>query len=64
LLLLQKAHALAPKARDIRYHLAAAMARSGDRAGARRELEALTAGDMRFAQAEQARGLLDELRRD
>jgi putative PEP-CTERM system TPR-repeat lipoprotein len=63
LLLLQKAHALAPKARDIRYHLAAAMARSGDRAGARRELEALAAGDMRFAQAEQARGLLDELRR-
>jgi len=64
LLLLQKAHALAPKARDIRYHLAAAMAKRGDRAGARRELEALAAGDMRFAQADQVRGLLDELRRD
>jgi putative PEP-CTERM system TPR-repeat lipoprotein len=64
LLLLQKAHALAPKARDIRYHLAAAMAKSGDRSGARRELEALAAGDMRFAQADQARGLLDELRRN
>jgi putative PEP-CTERM system TPR-repeat lipoprotein len=64
LALLQKAHALAPKARDIRYHLAAAMAMQGDRAGARKELEALAAGDMAFAQAGQARGLLAELRRD
>jgi predicted Zn-dependent protease len=64
LALLQKAHALAPKARDIRYHLAAALAKQGDRAGARRELEALTAGDMRFAQAERARGLLAELSRE
>jgi putative PEP-CTERM system TPR-repeat lipoprotein len=64
LALLQKAKALAPKARDIRYHLAAALAKSGDRAGARKELEALAAGDMRFAQAEQVRGLLAELGRD
>jgi putative PEP-CTERM system TPR-repeat lipoprotein len=64
LALLQKAHTLVPKARDIRYHLAAALAKQGDRAGARKELEALAAGDMRFAQAEQARGLLAELRRD
>jgi hypothetical protein len=64
LALLQKAHALTPKARDIRYHLAAAMAMQGDRAGARKELEALAAGDMAFAQAGQARGLLAELRRD
>jgi putative PEP-CTERM system TPR-repeat lipoprotein len=64
LMLLQKARALAPKARDIRYHLAAAMAKSGDRAGARKELEALAAGDMRFAQAGQVRGLLAELQRD
>jgi Flp pilus assembly protein TadD len=63
LALLQKAHALAPKARDIRYHLAAALAQQGDRAGARRELEALAAGDMRFAQADQVRGLLAELSR-
>jgi putative PEP-CTERM system TPR-repeat lipoprotein len=62
--LLQKAHALAPKARDIRYHLAAALAKNGDRSGARKELEALAAGDMRFAQAEQVRGLLAVLRRD
>jgi hypothetical protein len=40
------------------------MAMQGDRAGARKELEALAAGDMAFAQAEQARGLLAELRRD
>jgi putative PEP-CTERM system TPR-repeat lipoprotein len=63
LALLQKAHALAPKARDIRYHLAAALARQGDRAGARKELEALAAGDMRFAQADQVRGLLAALSR-
>jgi putative PEP-CTERM system TPR-repeat lipoprotein len=64
LALLRKARSLAPKARDIRYHLAAAMAKTGDRAGARKELEALAAGDMRFAQADQVRGLLAELRRD
>jgi putative PEP-CTERM system TPR-repeat lipoprotein len=64
LALLQKAHALAPKARDIRYHLAAALAKNGDRAGARRELEALASGDMRFPQAEEARGLLAALQRD
>jgi hypothetical protein len=40
------------------------MAMQGDRAGARKELEALAAGDMAFAQAGQARGLLAELRRD
>jgi putative PEP-CTERM system TPR-repeat lipoprotein len=64
LTLLQKAHGLAPKARDIRYHLAAALAKNGDRAGARRELEVLAAGDMRFAQADEARGLLAALRRE
>jgi tetratricopeptide (TPR) repeat protein len=64
LALLQKAHTLAPKARDIHYHLAAAMAKQGDRAGARKEREALAAGDMGFAQAQQARGLLADLRRD
>jgi putative PEP-CTERM system TPR-repeat lipoprotein len=64
LALLQKAHALAPKARDIRYHLAAALAKNGDRAGARKLLETLAAGDMRFAQADQVRGLLGELSKD
>jgi len=60
--LLQKAQALAPKARDIRYHLAAALYRAGERAAAKKELEALVAGDMRFAQAEEARRLLDRVR--
>lgn len=64
LALLRKAHLLAPKARDVRYHLAAALAKTGDRAAARKELEALAAGDMRFAQAAQVRGLLAALRRD
>ena len=59
--MLRKAHALAPKARDIRYHLAAALYRAGDRAGARKELEALAAGDMGFAQGEDARRLLARL---
>jgi putative PEP-CTERM system TPR-repeat lipoprotein len=60
--LLREAQALAPKARDIRYHLAAALAASGDKAGARKELDALFAGDMRFAQADDARKLMDKLK--
>jgi tetratricopeptide (TPR) repeat protein len=63
LTLLQKAHALAPKARDIRYHLAAVLYRCGARDDARKELEALAAGDMRFAQADEVRALLAEVRR-
>lgn len=60
--MLRKAHALAPKARDIRYHLAAALARAGERDAARKELEALAAGDMGFAQGQEARKLLERLR--
>lgn len=63
LALLKKAHALSPKARDIRYHLAAVLYRSGAKDQARQELEALAAGDMRFAQADEVRALLAELRR-
>ena len=62
--LLHKAHALAPMARDIRYHLAAAQYRAGERVAARKTLEALNAGDMRFAQGEEARRLLDKLRQE
>lgn len=61
LTLLQKAHAAAPAARDIRYHLAAALAASGDKDGARKELGSLLAGDMRFAQADDARKLMARL---
>jgi putative PEP-CTERM system TPR-repeat lipoprotein len=60
--LLREALALAPKARDIRYHLAAALAASGDKAAARKELDGLLAGDMRFAQAEDARKLMAQLK--
>jgi putative PEP-CTERM system TPR-repeat lipoprotein len=60
--LLREAQTLAPKARDIRYHLAAALAASGDKAGARKELDGLLAGDMRFAQADEARKLMEKLK--
>jgi hypothetical protein len=60
--LLREAQALAPKARDIRYHLAAALAASGDKAGARKELDGLFSGDMRFAQADEARKLMEKLK--
>jgi putative PEP-CTERM system TPR-repeat lipoprotein len=60
--LLREAHTLAPKARDIRYHLAAALAASGDKDGARKELDSLLAGDMRFAQADDVRKLSARLK--
>jgi putative PEP-CTERM system TPR-repeat lipoprotein len=60
--LLREAHALAPKARDIRYHLAAALAASGDKEAARKELDSLLAGDMRFAQADDVRKLSARLK--
>jgi putative PEP-CTERM system TPR-repeat lipoprotein len=62
--ILQKAHALAPKARDIRYHLATALYKTGEVGAAKKELETLAAGDMRFAQGEEARRLLKRLRRE
>ncbi|QJE02134.1 PEP-CTERM system TPR-repeat protein PrsT [Massilia forsythiae] len=60
--LLYKARALSPKARDIRFHLAAALDKAGEKAAARKELESLATGDMRFAQADDARKLLERLR--
>lgn len=59
--ILQKASIQAPKARDIRYHKAVALYKTGDKAGARKELEQLMAGDTRFAQADDARALLRQL---
>jgi Tfp pilus assembly protein PilF len=61
LAILQKAHAQAPKARDIRFHIAAGYYKLGDTAAARKELEGLMSGDMRFAQADDARALLKQL---
>jgi putative PEP-CTERM system TPR-repeat lipoprotein len=61
LAILQKANARAPQARDIRYHIAAAQFKAGNKAAARKELEGLVAGDMRFAQADQARALMRQV---
>jgi putative PEP-CTERM system TPR-repeat lipoprotein len=58
--LLQKASALAPDAPEIRYHFGTLLARSGDKQGARRELErALAAKD--FSRRDEARALLATL---
>jgi len=54
---LRKALAKAPAARDIRYHLAAGLKKTGDLDGARKELDVLTSGDMKFAQADEVRAL-------
>ncbi|MBZ2209736.1 XrtA/PEP-CTERM system TPR-repeat protein PrsT [Massilia soli] len=58
--LLQKASALAPGAAEIRYHYGMVLAKSGDKAAARRELErALAAKD--FTRRDEARALLATL---
>lgn len=54
---LRAASATAPAARDIRYHLAAALKKTGDVDGARKELDILLKGDMAFPQADDARAL-------
>ncbi|MEN3277868.1 MAG: hypothetical protein V7631_3658 [Massilia sp.] len=59
--LLQKAAANAPGAPEIRYHLAVGLHKSGDKNGARKELETLLAQNRPFAQLEEARSLLKTL---
>ncbi|MES2760362.1 MAG: XrtA/PEP-CTERM system TPR-repeat protein PrsT [Pseudomonadota bacterium] len=59
--ILQRASAKAPQARDIRYHVAMGLFKAGDKAAARKELDVLLAGNMKFAQAEEARALLKQL---
>lgn len=59
--LLKQAVAAEPATVDIRYHLAVALARGSDKAGARKELEAVLAGKPSVAQADQARALLKQL---
>ena len=59
--LLQKAVAAVPNALEMRYHLAVGLSKSGDKAGARKELESLLAQNKPFAQAEAARSLLKTL---
>jgi putative PEP-CTERM system TPR-repeat lipoprotein len=58
--LLRKASGLAPAAGDIRYHLAVGLNKAGDKAQARKELQAALAGN-KFAQADDARALLKTL---
>jgi putative PEP-CTERM system TPR-repeat lipoprotein len=59
--LLQKAASLAPEFADIRYHLAHALIKSGDKVGARKELEGLLASGKPFSKADEARTLLKQL---
>ncbi len=59
--LLQKAASIVPEAKDIRYHLALALQKSGDKAGARKELEKLFADRRPFPEAEEAKALLKVL---
>ncbi len=60
--LLLRASSLAPQAHDIRLHVAQGLIKSGDRPAARKELEAITKPEIRFAQADEARALLKQLR--
>jgi putative PEP-CTERM system TPR-repeat lipoprotein len=59
--LVQQAAAKDPQNPEVRYHLGAALAKSGDKVRARRELEALLAGDQKFPQREAAETLLRQL---
>lgn len=59
--LLQKAVDAQPENRDLRYHLAVGLAKSGDKKSARQELDKVLAGNAPFAQADQARALLKTL---
>jgi putative PEP-CTERM system TPR-repeat lipoprotein len=57
----QKAAARAPSNPQIRYHLAVALAKSGDKTAARRELKSLLASKQKFPQRHAADRLLSEL---
>jgi putative PEP-CTERM system TPR-repeat lipoprotein len=59
--LLQKAGGLAPDALEIHYHLAVGLNKSGDKQGARKELEKLLAQNKPFSQIADARELLKTL---
>jgi putative PEP-CTERM system TPR-repeat lipoprotein len=59
--LIQKASSLAPDMLDIRYHLAQALAKSGDKVKARKELEQLLSSGKAFAKSEDAKELLKQL---
>lgn len=60
--LLERAVSLAPDAQEIRYHLAQAWLKAGDRVKARDELERILSGGAKFPQEQEATQLLKELR--
>lgn len=59
--LLQKASELQPDALDIHYHFAVALAKSGDKVKAKKELEMITAPGKNFAKTDEAKTLLKQL---
>ena len=59
--LLEKAVSLAPEAADIRYHLAAGRAKSGDKVQARKELEQLLAAGKQFSSIDEAKLLQKQI---
>lgn len=59
--LLQKAGGIAPDAPEIHYHLAVGLSKSGDKQGARKELDKLVAQNRPFPQLDEARALLKSL---
>jgi predicted Zn-dependent protease len=59
--LLQKAVSLAPAAQQIRYHLAQALVKAGDKDKARMELERIRAAGTSFPQEAEAMNLLKQL---
>jgi len=59
--ILEGAIAKDPTNAEIHYHIAAAVAKSGDKARARKELEKLLAGERSFSQREAAQALLKQL---
>jgi len=61
LALLRKAIAKAPESLTLRYHYAVALARSGDKAQARQELEKLMASDQKFPEVDDAKKMLNNL---
>ena len=61
LTVLQRASAQAPDSREIKFHLAMGLLKSGDKLAARKQLEALVAGNAQFAQADEVRAALKRL---
>ncbi len=59
--LLRKAAEAAPKVGAIRYHLAVALSKQGDKSGARKELEAAIASGDKFPELDAAKALLKTL---